>query len=328
MKDGNEKKRRVIFILNPNAKSGYSVQKWNEIAGELAKIGWAPDVDYKLYITKKATDATNFAKSVTGASDVKNGSTELILGVLGGDGTLDEVVNGIVSFQHTKLLYIPAGSGNDFARSTGCDYSPEEIVKILTDPVAVTKGYDLGCLEVMKPISQIRTFCESAGIGYDAQVCKDLRFSALKKFLNHFKLGKLSYSVVGAMAILKTGPVKGWLDADGERINFERFYFASVHVHPYEGGGFKFAPDADATDGMLDVCLVSGISKFGFFNVLLHALLKKHGREKGVKIIRCRKCKIHLNQPKQTHCDGELLGIQNDIAFVTKGKRILQVLGR
>ena len=95
------------FIVNPNARSGLGQSVWNELEAILRK----ENIDYQVFYTKYQKHATSIVREIT-----SDGEDHTIV-ALGGDGTVNEVVNGIVHFDKTILGYIPIGSSNDFARS-------------------------------------------------------------------------------------------------------------------------------------------------------------------------------------------------------------------
>lgn len=313
--DSMNTKTKIVFIVNPNAKSGQGVRKWIELYQELLRRGLEREADYEVSFTTCAGHAVKLARQYSGADEVCRGETELILGVVGGDGTLDEVLNGVLSFAHTKIFYFPAGSGNDFARSTGVERNSAAAAELLLMEEPPVSVYDYGRLEIIQPARSIRRFAESAGIGYDADVCRAIHNSAAKNIFNRIGLGKLAYTFLGLVQIFKCRPVDGWLETDEGRVEFQKMYFTSVHIHPYEGGGFRFAPDADAGDGLLDICLVSDINRFAFILALFAVLFQRKSPVKGIRRLKSRKCKLHVNRPRQVHCDGEIMGLHRNVAF-------------
>ena len=103
------------FIINPHSKSGYGMSIWKRAEAILKER----EVSYEA----RFTEYTGHAKKL--AEQIANLSRPCTLGVLGGDGTLNEVINGLAEtdFSHITLGYLPTGSGNDFARALNlsCD---------------------------------------------------------------------------------------------------------------------------------------------------------------------------------------------------------------
>ena len=111
--------------------------------------------------------------------------------------------------------------------------------------------------------------------------------------LNLLKIVKLSYAVVAMDRIIKDRPVKLELTMDdGSTKVFEKTYFAAFMNLPYEGGGFKFSPEAFGSDGFLDIMVVANLSKFKIFCVYFQLLFQEnHTRFKGVTTLKCRSAK-------------------------------------
>ena len=111
------------FIINPNARSGKGLRAWKLIEKRLEE----KSVPYQVFFTKYQGHATQIARTLTQEKDCRS------LIVLGGDGTLNEAVNGIADLARVTLGYIPIGSSNDFARSLGLEQDPlKALEKILT----------------------------------------------------------------------------------------------------------------------------------------------------------------------------------------------------
>ena len=102
------------FIINPAARSGMGKRTWKKVKKILLKH----QIDFREFYTKGAGDAGRIAAKVT------SGSMPVHLVLIGGDGTLHEMVSGIKNWQHVSVGYIPVGSGNDFARGMGWKRSP------------------------------------------------------------------------------------------------------------------------------------------------------------------------------------------------------------
>ena len=106
---------RCCFIINPNSRSQRGRAIWEEVQKELEKS----QIKYEIYLTERRKNATAIAAMLTADQEEKT------LVVLGGDGTVNEVLNGIQNFENVLLGDIPIGSSNDFARG----------MKIPKDPV-------------------------------------------------------------------------------------------------------------------------------------------------------------------------------------------------
>ena len=298
------------FIINPNARSGKGLRAWKLIEHRLEE----KSVPYQVFFTKYQGHATQIARTLTQEKDCRS------LIVLGGDGTLNEAVNGIADLARVTLGYIPIGSSNDFARSLRLEQDP---LKAL-EKILIPSGYipvNIGSLSWGRGIfenttSQIentlslfehsRRFVVSAGLGFDAGVCHQVAVSRLKVFLNRIGLGKLSYAAVAVGLLLSLTPRRMTLTLDDQTpLEFDRAYFAAVMNHPYEGGGFRFCPKADPGDDILDVIVVAGLPKWKTLLLLPTAFKGFHVHFKGVSTYRCRTVEIHSEKGLPVHTDGE-----------------------
>ena len=297
------------FIVNPRARSGLGEMLWKQLEPELCR----KRIDYQIHLTTKKKDAGKIASEIT-----EDGQEHMFV-VLGGDGTLNEVLSGIKSLEKVTLGYIPIGSSNDFARGTGIPGDPFEALDTILSPKKVEK-MDIG---VLKRGGKGRRFAVSAGIGFDAAVCHEVCVSKWKRVLNLLKIGKLSYAVVAMDRIIKDRPVKLELTMDdGSTKVFEKTYFAAFMNLPYEGGGFKFCPDASPSDGYLDVIVVDSLSKPKVLCCLPTAFFGKHTHFNGIHIFRCKKIDIHSEFRLAVHKDGESAGLLHDFSVCMEPKQI------
>lgn len=303
------------FIVNPQSRSGKGVLVWAEVEKQL-KLKQNP---YELHMTTCQGDAVKLARQLSNAAN-ETGETVNIVG-LGGDGTLCEVLNGLIISDKVNLGYLPTGSGNDFGRSMHYPSNILTMVERITDEPE-TMPIDFGTVKLgTKPFDENR-FAVSCGIGYDAAVCDALLTSRVKKFFNSIHLGKLAYLVVGLMELFKMKLSNGYMVVDGKRIELSKVSFISCHIQPFEGGGFRFAPNAYAQDGLLEVCVISGGNKFALIPVLLKALFQAPLNSPYVHHYSCKKIYIHMDTPRSTHTDGEVHGPQTDITVSDSGQKI------
>ncbi len=112
------------FIVNPHARSGLGLKVWKRLEGMLKER----QLKYQVFLTRYPGHATKFAHTLT------SGSKEITLIALGGDGTINEVVNGIQDLSKVTLGYVPIGSSNDFARSMKLSHEPEVLLKQILSP--------------------------------------------------------------------------------------------------------------------------------------------------------------------------------------------------
>lgn len=283
---------KYTFIVNPKSSSGNGKMIWKQIEPELKK----KHVEYEAKFTEHANHATEIVTEITADEE------EHILIVLGGDGTMNEVVSGIRDGSRVTLGCIPTGSGNDFTRAIRLPKDPLRALEIVLNQERLVP-MDIGR---MCCTSGEYRFAVSTGIGFDAAVCHQVDSSNLKALLNKVKLGGLCYLGVALQRILKDELVTCKLSFDGqEAVTFEQTYFVAVMNHPYEGGGFFFCPKAEIGDGYLDVIVVSKLPRWKILLLLPTAFWGGHVKYKGIDIFRCKNVKVELNKALPIHTDGE-----------------------
>lgn len=289
------------FIVNPNAKSGLGQIVWDDLETLLKKSS----VVYEVYFTKYQKHATDIVKKLT-----SDGSEHIIV-ALGGDGTVNEVVNGIVDFDKTILGYIPIGSSNDFARGLSLPTDHIEALKnILRCPHLVKM--DVGEIRYK---NKVRRFAVSAGIGFDADICHEAVVSRVKKFLNKLKLGKLTYVLIALHRLFLTKPCDITITLDDEKTEvFKNSYFVAMMNSKYEGGGVMFCPKAKNFDANLDLMIVSDVSKLKVLLLIPFALFGWHVHFKGAYERTCQTVHIQAANPLPVHTDGEPIFLQNSLS--------------
>ena len=304
------------FIVNPNARSGLGRQVWDKVKRVLDE----KKVDYEVYYTKYQRHATKLVRQITG-----DGKEHTII-ILGGDGTVDEVVNGITDLKKVALGYIPIGSSNDFARYFQLPADPEKAIAYLIRPEKYAT-MNLGVLTYGKEETR-RRFSVSCGLGFDAAVCHQVSVSRLKLALNKLHLGRLVYVgiAISQMLTLKPAKVTVWSDA-GEKVTYKDTFFVACMNHPYEGGGFLFCPKASPCDDILDVTIISGVPKWKALLVLPLAFKGKHVNVKGVHIMTCKKVIIESDRPLALHTDGEPLPFQKRIKAELEEEKVKLIIG-
>lgn len=292
------------FIVNPNAGAGRGLRVWNDTKKFLNSRCEA----YEVYFTDAPGDAREKARELTEAC-----REERYLITVGGDGTMNEVVDGISLNCPVILGFLPAGSGNDLGRGLGLPSGRRRLIARVIDGAAVRR-IDYGVVSCGCAECSNRRFLVSSGIGFDAAVCRALLDSPLKNGLNRIRLGALAYFLTGMKQFFFMRPVKGWVQLDGNRrVEFNHILFISAHIHPYEGGGFCFAPDADPQDGKLELCVVSTRNRLKLIPLLLRSRRKLLTSQKGIRFFSCREAHIHVDRPLFVHTDGESCRMQTDV---------------
>lgn len=220
---------------------------------------------------------------------------------VGGDGTVNEVVNGLLSAGRDDVLAVlPCGTGNDFVEALGWP----------TDPAAVAAGLataervsvDCGEIDIDSGAGvQTRFFCNVVGAGMDAATAE--RAQRLKPLL-----GAFAYVVSAVSTLASWSPFELTLakPAAKEVQRFERALFVSVCNGPRSGGTFRVAPDATLTDGLLDVCAVEFPGFLRALRLLPGVTKGKHVAEPEVHTGTGSLFELFFSRPQPIHIDGEL----------------------
>ena len=290
------------FIVNYTGGSGKTKKTWNRIHFLLNEKG----IEYKAYVTKRVGHAQELAARISEMED-----EDIRLVVVGGDGTINEVLNGITDFSRIRFGVIPTGSGNDFARGLNISKNPDEALDLI---LASARGMTIDLGEVIIGDGDRRVFGISSGIGLDAIVCKKNLNSKTKKFLNKIGLGSLSYvikTITTLFSMEKYSVRVKMNNSKGDGINVIRFndliFLASMNFAA-EGGGVPMNPGARADDGLLSICAVSGIPKWRAFLMLPVLVKGKHVKKKGFLLEDVESLVFDAEKPMVLHADGEYLG--------------------
>lgn len=300
----------LYFIVNTKSRSGKGADVWKEVQTALKE----KKISYKAWVTEYEGHAMKLAGEICELTD-----EDICLVVLGGDGTANEVINGMTHFDKVRFGTIPTGSGNDLARGLGIKGTSleclENILSCIKEGPESCHTMDLGQVS-WNGGEKPRLFAISAGVGLDALVCKKALKSKVKDFLNKIHMGKLTYVVLTIQSLftMQTADTAVHFDGKGQ-CNFKKNIAFAVMNFSAEGGGVPFAPKADATDGQLSACSIYGIPKWRAFFCLPFLVLGKHLWIRGFEVNDCAECTVHIAKPQVLHADGEYCGDVTDAVF-------------
>lgn len=268
----------IEIIVNSRSKKSLNELK------KIKRVLNEKKLPYRVLKTSKNTNAKDLMNKIHG--------DELI--VIGGDGTINEVIN---NYHGKEIIYLAYGSGNDLARSIKFK-KDIEISRLLESKRFIE--YDVGVVNDKK-------FCSGFDIGFNANIIKRANGSKLKKYI-----GKYIYLLQGVIGILMLKKYKAKISWDDGEIKTSKLYLLNAMIQPYEGGGIKFAPNATGQDGKLHVMIMENISLITFIYNYLCLLLKKHNKLRKVKRITTDRLTITTNQ-KYFQIDGELVNSEETL---------------
>jgi len=294
------------FIVNIHGGSGKAFLKWNKIRALLNE----KKVEFKVRVPQAVGDASRIAREI---SELPEEDIRIV--VVGGDGTINEVLNGITDFSRVKLGLIPTGSGNDFTRGLKLPrHNPKKAVDILLNSRG-DKKIDLGKSTVLST-GDSRIFGISSGFGLDAIVGTGINEAKIKKILNWVHLGKLSYAFLTIQTLFTMKTYEASLSFDGEEaIKFNKLIFLAAMNFKAEGGGVPMCPKARGDDGELSVCVAAGVPKILTFFKFPLLCLGLHSKSKGFYLRNCKTLELSSSENSILHTDGEFVGNVDRVKF-------------
>ncbi len=270
-----------LFIINPEAGKGRSLEYIEKIKNYFKKV----DEPYYIEVTKYPGHATELVKSYTALKDYR-------VYAVGGDGTLNEVLNGIVG-TGSVLAVIPCGSGNDFVKSI---IGEEPIEDIFVSTLRGKEKYiDLGRVND-------RYFINISSVGFDSEVVYSANTVKKLKYIT----GSTAYILGILITLFKFKFIKTTITIDGVSFNKEILLAAIANGRCY-GGGVKISPKSDISDGVFDLCVVEKVSKLKIFFLFPKAIKGTHENIKQVSFYSGRNISIVSSKEFVLNIDGELL---------------------
>ncbi len=281
----------AMVIVNPLARGGVSRAKWPLISYWLKRAGLSFDYAF----TEYAGHATELARRA-----VEKGF-ELVIAV-GGDGTVNEVVNGIIDESgrgRATLGIISAGTVGDFVHSLGIPRDVIRSCRLFANYRRMT--VDLGCVEYMKDGQHTkRYYANTAGLGFATDVVggTDRRI----KFIG----GTIPY-VIGMIPTVKNYSNKDIKLSIDDESRQERNFVVVVNNGRYLGGGRVF-PDADPCDGLLDVAVVGDMNKLEALWSFPRFYMGNHEGLPKINLCKAKNVSVESSQPLPIQMDGEVVG--------------------
>ncbi len=268
------------FIINPIAggKHGKKTRKTVAILEDTLR---QKNIEYKLHITSYKGHAKNLTHSL-----IEKGATDII--VLGGDGTLHEVINGFDCFEKVNLGLIPCGTGNDFASALKIPLDPIKALEIILNESP--KHVDFMQMKGVRGINII-------GTGIDVDV--------LKKYQKLKKKNKFNYTgcLIKTLFNFEYTNFKAYIDRQEKEY---RSFIACIANGNVYGGGIPICPNAIPTDNNLNFLAVKEMPRLKIIGAFLKLKRGKILKLKQTEHFTCKKIKIETEKPCTINVDGEL----------------------
>lgn len=312
------------FIVNPASRSGQGAKYWNKIEAYLK----VHDIAYCAHISTRCGHVAEIMEELT--KDLTGSDETLSIIILGGDGTVNEALQGMSHFDKVTLGYIPTGSSNDLARDLGISKDPIAALEhILQNPQVHTM--DMGIVDYKDTamgnfVMQQRRFAVSCSIGYDAAICEEVMHSKLKQILNRIGLGKLVYLFIALKQLVRARSIDAKLVLpDNTEVLIRKLLFLAGMNHRFEGGGFMFSPAANDHDGIMDICCASNATKLRILRILPTAYKGNHLHFPEVSDYHISSYEVTTEEPMWLHTDGESL-VMTDYIKVSCKKEALNFI--
>lgn len=291
-----------VIIVNPGSAGGSTRQKWAGIAADL-RAHFGP---FKVAFTKASGDGIELAERF--ASD----GARLII-ACGGDGTVNEVGNGILrSGSDCELGIFPSGTGGDFRRTIGMPTEPREVASSLR--TGLTRTIDVGRVSYIDDDggTSDRFFINVSSFGLASSIIEHVKGSTSLKWLPLDSVrGRASFALSTLKEVVGLDTITVRISIDGEEERLLRTANFCVANARYFGGGMMIAPDAKLADGFLDIVNIGDISTA---KIILNSYTLYSGTHLSLPEVKTRLARRITARPMndedvvRIEVDGELLG--------------------
>jgi YegS/Rv2252/BmrU family lipid kinase len=291
----NEINQDWFAIVNPNAGNGKGRKDWTRISDILGKN----DIGFNVMTTQRKGHATEFTREL-----IAGGYRKIIS--IGGDGTLNEIVNGIFTQSHCPsteimLSLIPVGTGNDWGRMFGIPLIYEGAVKIIKEGKHML--HDIGVVSYLNGEEKAKTyFINMAGLGFEAVVV-----SKTNKQKDKGRSNKAIYffNLLSSLISHRNTLVDITIDGRSSRV---KIFSINVGNGRYCGGGMRQTPDALPDDGLFDITVIREVGRIEIIKslqLLYDGTIMSHPKVDGY---RSNNLKVTSDTILNVDADGESLG--------------------
>lgn len=277
----------TLFLVNPASANGSTGRQWPVLARRAAELGLRGDA----LLSERPGHLTELA-----AQAVEAGATQLA--IVGGDGTVYEVVNGVLRAGggEVELAVLPRGTGRDFARSLGLPKRFDDAVRVALE--GHVRTIDAGRATFHHGEAWFANF---AGAGISGAIARDANASS--KALG----GRASFMVSTVKVFARWGSARVEARVDAESRSGRMFEIVAMNG-PYAGGGMRLAPDAALDDGLLDCVLFGDVTKLDFLTTFPKIYSGRHLAHPKIELLRGSSISVESDPPLPVVLDGEQPG--------------------
>ncbi len=278
-------KAPVVVVANPAAGRGKAARILPKLRAAMAALG----IEHRLEVSGAPDEPERLAREA--AED----GTRLVV-AMGGDGLVGMIANAVVG-TGAALGVIPAGAGNDFARSLGLDHRrPLAAIAAFADP-----GFSRVDVARVETGDDARYFVNIAGAGFDSEVNE-----AANRMQTRLT-GTARYLAAIAKTLRVFEPAEFVISVDGKERKLEAMMVAVGNGRSY-GGGMRVCPGASLSDGALEVCVVGKMSRAEFLWAFPKVFRGTHVRHPKVTMLRGSRIEIRADKAALVYADGERVG--------------------
>jgi len=283
---------KMVFIINPEAGK----KLWRIFKERFCKKIKKQFPQAEIFFTEPEGNntATNLARIA------QNNDAKIVV-ARGGDGTLNEVINGFDFSRPTPIIgIIPAGTGNDFAKTLGIPSGLKAALRVIAGGKITV--VDIG-------IANGRYFVNTISVGLDAEI--NNRAHKFKPYLRFIGLSHFAYIVAGLCSMKGINYPEVKLTIDGRRTLIKKVTFAAVTNSWRYGRGFKINPLAKLDDGWLDLCIAAPVGRLTIPWYMVRMRMGNHHRSHKFSFLRFQGLIIEADKPLPFQIDGEVYSLQS-----------------
>ena len=283
------------FIINPVAGKGKTLK----IIDKLKDYCVDKNIKHEFFMTNAIGDATVIAKHIC---EQKLGNIVIV----GGDGTINEVLNGMSDFENVNLGLVPYGTGNDFAASLNIE------AKNLIKAMDIIHNNNPQYTDFIELNNSIRVM-NVTGMGIDVDVLQRYKKAKIIK-------GKFAYYKALIVSLFRFKWNKYKIKFENGEFEEKTAMITAVCNGKFIGGGIKICPAADSSDGLLNVVIVNKIPRIKILPALITLMKGKILQKKFVNHVLCKNLELVTDAKPVINIDGELIKSSNFECNIVSGK--------
>ncbi|MDX6451581.1 MAG: hypothetical protein QOH16_1630 [Gaiellaceae bacterium] len=280
---------KAVFLVNPASGDGGTGKRWPELAHRAARLG----LEGETLFSERPGHLTELARSAV------DGGARLVVAV-GGDGTMNEVVNGIAG-RDVDFATIPLGTGMDFGRTYGIPTKFEDAVRVALSGTPRTIDAGRVSFRTWGGEDAERWYANVGSVGMSGAVAQ--RANGMSKALG----GKATFFYALTRVFLEWENTDVTVRFDGEE-RHGKMHDVIVANGVWHGGGMKLAPDALSDDGAFDVVIIGDVGKVDFLTTAPKLYKGKHVSHPKVEVVRTARVEVDAAEHLPIELDGEQVG--------------------